>query len=194
MSGTRCKILFSLNLNNSLVCFMQWKQKYIFLLNPNWQTECVLLWLCAGFFARKALKLQSFVPTRGITQKIEVVKYNYLKNLVFWDIRSCIPVQVSHRFGGTWRPPFQNRRVCEARKLHKDVSSREELHAGFLLHLLFVHEVDIFLQIVCRHLIELLGVKFQKKTLFITTAMITANPIHLFCSGFVFLSILWVHI
>jgi hypothetical protein len=75
-----------------------------------------------------------------------------MKSTIFWDIRSCSPMSVNRRFGGTYRLHLQDRRISRARN---QFASRALLapcfHAGFLLGLLFDPEdgVDMFFRNIC---------------------------------------------
>jgi hypothetical protein len=37
------------------------------------------------------------------------------KTSVYWDITPCCPLKVNGRFGGTYRPYLQDRRISKAR-------------------------------------------------------------------------------
>jgi hypothetical protein len=160
-------------------------------LNPSWQTECVVLWFYADI-----LRLRFFVPTRDITQKIEVVKYNYFEKSCLLGYNIVYFNESQPPFRRNMTPPFSKSKSMWRKKTTWRGSKQRRASRWFLASFA-IRPWRRSRHISPNHLstlIELFSVMFQKKILFITTAMITSNPIHLLWSRFVFLSIVWVRI
>jgi hypothetical protein len=209
MSRTRCKILFSLNLNNSLVCFIHWKQKSRFISVTqnlvfqltNRMCSAMILWRkivtvkIAGNFSGKVLKLRSFVSTRDIIQKIEAVKYNYFEKSCLLEYNVVYYGESPQPFRRNTKPQFSRSKSMRSKKMERRVSKHRRAPCRFLASFIIRpwrwsrHISPNRLSTLSGQLSDI----FQKKNFFITTAVITANPTHLLCSPCVFLSIVWAH-
>lgn len=146
MSRRRCKILFSLNLNNSLVCFIYRKHKYRFVsFTQNLESQLtsrmcssIILWrkivtaIIAGFFRGRALKLRSFVSTRDITQKIQPVKYNCFQKSCLLEYNVVHSGESQPPFRRNMTPPFSGSKNMQSKKVARRSSKHRRAPCGFL--------------------------------------------------------------
>jgi hypothetical protein len=51
-----------------------------------------------------------------------------MKNSIFWDITTCMPLKINRRFGGKCYPHLQGRRINRARNQHEAGSKKKFFH------------------------------------------------------------------
>jgi hypothetical protein len=72
----------------------------------NWTLDQVFcLWLCMFFGIFQAKYIVGF----------EVLTAVVMKNNIFWDTKSCSPLKLNRRFGGTYRLHLQVRKISQTR-------------------------------------------------------------------------------